>query len=141
MGSQQEENVSVATTNSSINLEPSNLLPTRPADASGLKIAVGIFDSYHFIAQAGGAMFLDLKDLQTGSIRSFLLSANFTLDGQPCSSVKIFASHRFCAEFPSDIIPGKTYLAVLFWAAPTGLPSLGPASDTIVTINPSSTSR
>jgi hypothetical protein len=93
------------------------LIPTRPENADQVHLASGTFESYRLF-NAPAEMVLTLRDARSGKSTEYLLSENTTLNGRPlnCPKKTILGTASLCRDFPADIIPGKTRIALLYWS-------------------------
>ncbi len=112
----------------------------RPRDARRMHIAVGIFEKYNGFAIVGllPIMEITIRDRKTGAANDYALAFGTTLNGRPlkCTPEKIIVNQRFCAALPSEFVPGKTIIALLYWRRAFADFPLLRGTDTIVTLQP-----
>lgn len=121
------------------NYEYIALVPVRPRGAHRIRVAVGVFGGYAFSAKMLPAeMEIWLRDPRSGKIRNFLLAFNTTLNELPlkCARTKIIENENYCAALPSEFVPGKTIIALLYWRRAFADFPLLRGTDTIVTLQP-----
>jgi len=92
------------------------IVPRRPQTAGELHVAIGTFISFQ-LASAPAEMILTMHDAN-GAPHEYVLGAHTTLNGKPlhCPTQSIVDGTALCAAFPSNIVPEKTRLAVLYWS-------------------------
>jgi hypothetical protein len=90
--------------------------------------------SYGVITTGPAAMLLTTEDPLSHAETGYFLAQNTSLDGRPlvCKTQASPGIPWFCGALPSYIVPGKTYIGVVYWNAPfQGFPERG--ADTLVT--------
>ncbi len=90
------------------------LVPQRPNDAAQVHLAVGLLETYEREKQPQ-EMDLQIRDPKTRLLRTYLLAANPTIDGEHLTCFTK-ATGVLCDRLPAEIIPGKTMVAVLYWS-------------------------